>query len=226
MHVGPQTTQQTLPNSGANPTIRIQTVPSVSRFTGPPLALRKTIVTQQPVKTKANITKIIPKLINCSNEINNLIVLTLCSIVKFSYYFDVYCVFYSIIEPFLIPYIPYGVSSCFVIRKTKKKPTTVFCFGINLHKNFNWKFISSPKTKTRNNLIVFARKKKKNSDFHIWHIKRTFKLDSNLIGITNTKLKIEKKQNSHWKQHTAVYEMHDSIICIQLQLSISYRKKK
>lgn len=59
LHYGPSTqaTQQTLPNSGANPTIRIQTVPSVSRFTGPPLALRKTIVTQQPVKTKANITK-------------------------------------------------------------------------------------------------------------------------------------------------------------------------
>ncbi|XP_055324866.1 transcription initiation factor TFIID subunit 4 isoform X2 [Sitodiplosis mosellana] len=56
LHYGPstQTTQQTLPNSGANPTIRIQTVPSVSRFTGPPLALRKTIVTQQPVKTKAS----------------------------------------------------------------------------------------------------------------------------------------------------------------------------
>lgn len=58
LHVGPsQQQQQQIPNSGANPTIRIQTVPSVSRFTGPPLALRKTIVTQQPVKTKANITK-------------------------------------------------------------------------------------------------------------------------------------------------------------------------
>lgn len=58
LHVGPaqgQPAQPTLPNSGANQTIRIQTVPSVSRFTGPPLALRKTIVTQQPMKTKANI---------------------------------------------------------------------------------------------------------------------------------------------------------------------------
>lgn len=58
LHVGPaqgQQAQPTIPNSGANQTIRIQTVPSVSRFTGPPLALRKTIVTQQPMKTKANI---------------------------------------------------------------------------------------------------------------------------------------------------------------------------
>lgn len=54
LHVGPQTAPQTLPNSGANSTIRIQTVPSVSTFAGP-LALRKTIVTQQPLKTKANI---------------------------------------------------------------------------------------------------------------------------------------------------------------------------
>ncbi|XP_038114527.1 transcription initiation factor TFIID subunit 4 isoform X2 [Culex quinquefasciatus] len=40
--------------SGANQTIRLQTVPAVSRFTGPPLALRKTIVTTQQVKQKQN----------------------------------------------------------------------------------------------------------------------------------------------------------------------------
>lgn len=56
LHVSTQSGQPTIPNSvGANQTIRIQTAPSVSRFTGPPLALRKTIVTQQPMKTKANI---------------------------------------------------------------------------------------------------------------------------------------------------------------------------
>lgn len=58
LQLGPaasQPGQPALPNSGANQTIRIQTVPSVSRFTGPPLALRKTIVTQQPLKTKANV---------------------------------------------------------------------------------------------------------------------------------------------------------------------------
>lgn len=51
-----QQAQSTLPNSSANQTIRIQTVPSVSRFAGPQLALRKTFVTQQPLKTKANIS--------------------------------------------------------------------------------------------------------------------------------------------------------------------------
>ncbi|XP_055603042.1 transcription initiation factor TFIID subunit 4-like isoform X3 [Uranotaenia lowii] len=40
--------------SGGNQTIRLQTVPAVSRFTGPPLALRKTIVTTQQVKQKQN----------------------------------------------------------------------------------------------------------------------------------------------------------------------------
>ncbi|XP_058466803.1 transcription initiation factor TFIID subunit 4 isoform X3 [Malaya genurostris] len=40
--------------SGTNQTIRLQTVPAVSRFTGPPLALRKTIVTTQQVKQKQN----------------------------------------------------------------------------------------------------------------------------------------------------------------------------
>lgn len=35
-------------------TIRLQTVPAVSRFTGPPLAIRKTILTQQ-VKQKQNV---------------------------------------------------------------------------------------------------------------------------------------------------------------------------
>lgn len=38
-----------------NQTLRLQTVPAVSRFTGPPLALRKTIVTQQQVKHKFNV---------------------------------------------------------------------------------------------------------------------------------------------------------------------------
>ncbi|XP_021695550.1 transcription initiation factor TFIID subunit 4 isoform X7 [Aedes aegypti] len=40
--------------TGTNQTIRLQTVPAVSRFTGPPLALRKTIVTTQQVKQKQN----------------------------------------------------------------------------------------------------------------------------------------------------------------------------
>ncbi|XP_055621363.1 transcription initiation factor TFIID subunit 4 isoform X5 [Toxorhynchites rutilus septentrionalis] len=40
--------------SATNQTIRLQTVPAVSRFTGPPLALRKTIVTTQQVKQKQN----------------------------------------------------------------------------------------------------------------------------------------------------------------------------
>ncbi|XP_031619816.1 transcription initiation factor TFIID subunit 4 isoform X3 [Contarinia nasturtii] len=73
LHVGPstQTTQQNLPNSGVNPTIRIQTVPSVSRFTGPPLALRKTIVTQQPVKTKVSTaTPIVVNSVHTTSAIN------------------------------------------------------------------------------------------------------------------------------------------------------------
>lgn len=41
--------------SATNQTIRLQTVPAVSRFTGPPLALRKTIVTTQQVKQKQNV---------------------------------------------------------------------------------------------------------------------------------------------------------------------------
>lgn len=45
--------------STTNQTIRLQTVPAVSRFTGPPLALRKTIVTQQQVKAKANVIQTI-----------------------------------------------------------------------------------------------------------------------------------------------------------------------
>lgn len=47
--------QQNIANQ--NQTIRLQTVPAVSRFTGPPLALRKTIVTQQQVKPKANVNE-------------------------------------------------------------------------------------------------------------------------------------------------------------------------
>lgn len=61
LRVGPspvvpgQTTNLTASNAG-NQTIRLQTVPAaVSRFTGPPLALRKTIVSQQQVKSKANV---------------------------------------------------------------------------------------------------------------------------------------------------------------------------
>lgn len=60
--VGPG--QQNLtPNQ--NQTIRLQTVPAVSRFTGPPLALRKTIVTQQQVKAKANVNEKQLKFNNC-----------------------------------------------------------------------------------------------------------------------------------------------------------------
>ncbi|XP_049292361.1 transcription initiation factor TFIID subunit 4-like isoform X5 [Anopheles funestus] len=52
---GTQITPASLTGSSANPTIRLQTVPAVSRFTGPPLALRKTIVTSaQQVKQKQN----------------------------------------------------------------------------------------------------------------------------------------------------------------------------
>jgi transcription initiation factor TFIID subunit 4 len=55
LRIGPAPTggSQGLTTSG-NQTIRLQTVPAVSRFTGPPLALRKTIVTQQ-VKQKQNV---------------------------------------------------------------------------------------------------------------------------------------------------------------------------
>lgn len=57
LRVGPSPVVSGQPNmtSSANQTIRLQTVPAVSRFTGPPLALRKTIVTQQQVKSKANV---------------------------------------------------------------------------------------------------------------------------------------------------------------------------
>ncbi len=58
LRVGPSPVvsgQQNLANQ--NQTIRLQTVPAVSRFTGPPLALRKTIVTQQQVKAKANVNE-------------------------------------------------------------------------------------------------------------------------------------------------------------------------
>lgn len=57
LQLGPsnQPGQQTISSTGANQTIRIQTVPSVSRFTRPQVALRKTIVTQQPQKTKSNV---------------------------------------------------------------------------------------------------------------------------------------------------------------------------
>lgn len=57
LRVGPPSATpvaQNIPNSG-NQTIRLQTVPAVSRFTGPPLALRKTIVTQHQVKQKQNV---------------------------------------------------------------------------------------------------------------------------------------------------------------------------
>lgn len=50
-------------NNSGNQTIRLQTVPAVSRFTGPPLALRKTIVTQQ-VKQKQNVIPL--KILNTS----------------------------------------------------------------------------------------------------------------------------------------------------------------
>jgi hypothetical protein len=56
LRIGPApNSNQLTPNlSTGNQTIRLQTVPAVSRFTGPPLALRKTIVTQQ-VKQKQNV---------------------------------------------------------------------------------------------------------------------------------------------------------------------------
>jgi len=43
-----------LTQTGGN-TIRLQTVPSVSRFPGPTLALRKTILTQQVKQNKQNV---------------------------------------------------------------------------------------------------------------------------------------------------------------------------
>lgn len=48
---------QAATNTGNQQTIRLQTVPAAvsTRFTGPPLALRKTIVTQQQVKQKQNV---------------------------------------------------------------------------------------------------------------------------------------------------------------------------
>ncbi|XP_058066710.1 transcription initiation factor TFIID subunit 4 [Anopheles bellator] len=52
---GTQITPANLTASSGNQTIRLQTVPAVSRFTGPPLALRKTIVTSpQQGKQKQN----------------------------------------------------------------------------------------------------------------------------------------------------------------------------
>lgn len=59
LRVGPvpsqNVTQQNMVST-SNQTIRLQTVPAVSRFTGPPLTLtRKTIVTQQQVKQKQNV---------------------------------------------------------------------------------------------------------------------------------------------------------------------------
>lgn len=59
LRVGPSPVVPGQQNLTANPnqTIRLQTVPAVSRFTGPPLALRKTIVTQHQVKGKANVNE-------------------------------------------------------------------------------------------------------------------------------------------------------------------------
>ncbi|XP_050096159.1 transcription initiation factor TFIID subunit 4-like isoform X4 [Anopheles aquasalis] len=52
---GTQITPASLTPSSTNQTIRLQTVPAVSRFTGPPLALRNTTVTStQQVKQKQN----------------------------------------------------------------------------------------------------------------------------------------------------------------------------
>lgn len=52
LRIGPpagaqQVTPGTLTTSSGNQTIRLQTVPAVSRFAGPPLALRKTITVSQ-----------------------------------------------------------------------------------------------------------------------------------------------------------------------------------
>lgn len=55
LRVGPAPGTPVTTNLGnTNSTLRLQSVPAVSRFTGPPLALRKTIVTQQ-VKQKQNV---------------------------------------------------------------------------------------------------------------------------------------------------------------------------
>lgn len=53
LRVGPSPGgQPNMTSASANQTIRLQTVPAVSRFTGPPLAIRKSIVTQQQAKSK------------------------------------------------------------------------------------------------------------------------------------------------------------------------------
>lgn len=55
LRVGPAPGAPVTTNLGnTNSTLRLQSVPAVSRFTGPPLALRKTIVTQQ-AKQKQNV---------------------------------------------------------------------------------------------------------------------------------------------------------------------------
>lgn len=50
---GNQVTPGLTPTGGS--TIRLQTVPAVSRFPGPTLALRKTILTQQVKQSKQNV---------------------------------------------------------------------------------------------------------------------------------------------------------------------------
>lgn len=50
---GTQGTPGLTPTGGS--TIRLQTVPAVSRFPGPTLALRKTILTQQVKQNKQNV---------------------------------------------------------------------------------------------------------------------------------------------------------------------------
>lgn len=50
---GAQVTPGLTPTGGS--TIRLQTVPAVSRFPGPTLALRKTILTQQVKQNKQNV---------------------------------------------------------------------------------------------------------------------------------------------------------------------------
>lgn len=47
IRIGPPAQVGPTLTSSANQTIRLQTVPAVSRFTGPPLALRKTITVSQ-----------------------------------------------------------------------------------------------------------------------------------------------------------------------------------
>jgi transcription initiation factor TFIID subunit 4 len=60
LRIGPApNSNQMTPNlSTGNQTIRLQTVPAVSRFTGPPLALRKTIVTQQVKQKQQNVIEL------------------------------------------------------------------------------------------------------------------------------------------------------------------------